>query len=53
MILVLIPFSVFIKGSSNAKNEFPNIILEVIVFVSIFIGYILDKTKTFYVIVTF
>jgi hypothetical protein len=32
---VLIPFSAFIKGSSNAKNEFLNIILEVIFFTRI------------------
>jgi hypothetical protein len=32
---VLIPSSVFMKGSSNARNGFPNIILEVIFFTKI------------------
>jgi hypothetical protein len=35
IISVLIPSSVFIKGSSNAKNGFPDIILEVISFTKI------------------
>jgi hypothetical protein len=35
IISVLIHSSVFIKGSSNAKNGVPNIILEVIFFIKI------------------